>query len=176
MQKRKQKEGKAIKKLQDEIAKLTGLVFTMKEETSKLKSDSKVLTKIKNVLGAGDQPGVPTVERGEKYCAICQKQFKDGYTLRLHVDKWHKGSTRFQCDHYSKFFANLKNLRLHKASHSPSKRKNCVHCPQTFGSAKALKRYMLNKHASGPSSFNCEFCGKSFIVKHYKDKHQIVCE
>lgn len=102
------------------------------------------------------QPGVKeVVEVGADtahQCQICQKSLKNRKSLKFHLTRHSRGSSRVQCEICKKNFSNLSNLRVHMKSH--------VNANQAFQPAIPSRQVQV-----GSCQVTCDMSAKSFSNK-----------
>lgn len=99
-------------------------------------------------------------------CSFCGFKFSRELKLRNHIDTIHFGVKPFSCDTCGKDFRHLSSLEEHKRFHTGEKPIACTKCDKRFTLHKHLASHMLSHHNGRAKLYECEYCGKSFLLEH----------
>ncbi len=121
-----------------------------------------------------------TVQKEEKQCSHCGKQYKSAKSVREHVRVVHEGKrvTCYICGATMKWEWNLKMhiYQVHKIGENPSKRKNlkknCDQCHMSFSSHFKLNCHLQKVHDQ-LDIYKCKHCPKRFTHMAYTRLHML---
>ncbi len=101
--------------------------------------------------------------------------------IKQHVNRWHKGVTKYQCTECGKYLKNKDYLDTHMTQHYnlQDKRQNfqlCSYqgCTQLFATKLAKQKHEKEIHEDNMKE-KCSFCTKEFSVSRYRVAHEKVC-
>ena len=121
--------------------------------------------------------GLPTVhvDRGQKICSICQKEYTHAWKLKNHVMKVHAGKGRFPCDQCEKTFIEQPMLVGHVKKVHKGQGPKCHKCGLRFTTDKGL---LLHKDQHNPVDERCTWpgCNKRFKQTRYLNEHKGHCK
>ena len=114
-------------------------------------------------------------------CGYCLSKHKDCYARKKHEKQIHEGEDReFLCKQCDKSFTNENALDYHEQKHKPVlEKETCNICGFQSSSKSTLnqhKQLLHNETCGSISTFDCNYCEKTFRVKkslkrHLREKH-----
>jgi len=102
-------------------------------------------------------------------CEVCGDRFKTKGSLKIHNSK-HEEERAFVCDECGFQTKNKWLLKAHLKTHQTVKDFQCPHCPKTFNF-----QFILDKHIrihTNERPFPCATCGTSFVSGIHLRRHQ----
>uniref|UniRef100_A0A9J7XJ42 C2H2-type domain-containing protein n=1 Tax=Cyprinus carpio carpio TaxID=630221 RepID=A0A9J7XJ42_CYPCA len=117
----------------------------------------------KKFVRACDLKAHSLIHKGKKplSCSQCDQTFAYNFELKAH-QRNHSGERPHVCPHCGKAFARMSNFRQHQNIHTREKLFSCAQCGMRFNRATNL-RVHLRRHSYAGKTYNCPFCGKSFL-------------
>ncbi|CAG7835800.1 unnamed protein product [Allacma fusca] len=122
--------------------------------------------------------------KDEVRCDECNKRFKDGQSLAIHIKRVHEGDMKpYECLVCKWKFASPSKLQSHAQSrhHSqipeapPSTElRDCPECSQQFKDTTLLEAHIKNKHQGVDRPFECTICLKTYKKRSHLHDHQRV--
>ena len=107
-------------------------------------------------------------EKEEKTCKYCGEEFQGKFNLDRHVKQVHQRVKDYACEECEYRAGTRWDLGLHvKQIHEKAK---CKRCDFTAEGAKQLRQHVKNHH--GKEERTCEYCGKEFLKKFNRQRHQ----
>ena len=112
-------------------------------------------------------------KRTQHECDVCEKRFRDSYTLKVHMRK-HTKEKPYECDVCEKRFRHSNGLKYHKRIHANEKPYKCVVCEKRFRTSSHLKVHMRIHTNEKP--YECDVCDKAFrqlsnVKRHKRTQH-----
>lgn len=109
-------------------------------------------------------------------CKLCSKEFFNQKRLEVHIRLKHQQPPKIvpPCLLCAAKFKTLFHLKLHMEAHQRrSQTYTCEYCQRQFKNRKLIVQHM--KIHSGIMPHKCDKCGKAFVRKHNKRKHERKC-
>lgn len=101
-------------------------------------------------------------------CSACGKMYTNRYEVKHHFNRMHVEDKHLKCSGCDKTFACEKILRRHEQRHGP-KRFVCEHCSRAFAMMSQLKSH-LNTHLV-IKPYQCHICNKTYSHKAPLETH-----
>lgn len=105
--------------------------------------------------------------RGKFLCNYCGQYKPSKAALQSHIDG-HLNLRNFSCDICHKRFNEKRQIMSHMITHSNEKPNACAvnGCTAAFPRLANLREHMLLRHTT-EKRYDCEICGKKFMLKQY---------
>jgi hypothetical protein len=84
-------------------------------------------------------------KRGQRECDVCEKSFRDSYTLKVHM-RTHTNEKPYECDVCEKRCTTAGNLKVHMRIHTNEKPFECHVCEKRFRQSSGLKVHVRRYH------------------------------
>ena len=94
-------------------------------------------------------------------CSVCQRQFNDARSVRVHQQTVHNKTRPYICSHCNHSAASRSALRIHMRQHTGEKPFECDLCEYTTSDHNSLRRHKM-RH-SGERPYKCPFCSYACI-------------
>ncbi|XP_052863755.1 transcription factor grauzone-like [Anopheles cruzii] len=102
-------------------------------------------------------------------CELCQRSYKNRYTLQQHLHRRHSGPKHrpYKCDKCHQSYEKSYQLRAHAKRHILAP---CQLCDKVMSSNQALRAHIDNIHRADKKLI-CDTCGEQFRTKPALDRH-----
>jgi hypothetical protein len=179
------------KKLKDKRSLLKEKDEEIEQLQKKVAALELQVNRAKSALGAGGPstgsrpPNIPELQKGDKTCPVCAKEFQEAWKCKDHYNRKHCGFGKHQCDICEKTFQTLGNLESHMKSHTEENLYGCAECNTKCTTPQALQSHIQIQHpkpkqgqrAVEAVKIVCEHpgCDREFKAKKYMEEHMQVC-
>ena len=86
--------------------------------------------------------------------------FSQAASVKRHIQRVHEKLKDVKCDHCSKLFFSMVDLKQHTLQVHVDHKHICETCGNSYGEISKLKKHMERNHSG--NQLNCDGCGKTF--------------
>lgn len=106
-------------------------------------------------------------------CEQCGISTKNKSHLTRHYQRKHLQEFNYSCDHCSKRFLLLYDLKRHMVVHSKNRDFSCSICEMKFKTEASLKSHLKTVHSNvvPERKFSCKLCDRSYIHQRHLNYH-----